>query len=55
MAYTGWPDRLHLIERGGRIAFKSKPGPFGFHPEDLAAVLKSDTHLSVDATQASSR
>ena len=42
-AYTGWPDRLYLIERGGRVAFKSRPGPFGFHPEELAAVLSSVT------------
>ena len=39
-AYTGWPDRLYLIQPGGRVAYKSKPGPFGFHPDDLAAALK---------------
>ncbi len=39
-AYTGWPDRLYLIDRDGRIAYKSKPGPFGFHPEDLEKALK---------------
>lgn len=39
-AYTGWPDRLYLIEPGGRVVYKSKPGPFGFHPEGLAAALK---------------
>jgi type I thyroxine 5'-deiodinase len=40
-AYTGWPDRLYLIEQGGRIAYKSKAGPFGFHPDDLAAALRA--------------
>ena len=40
MAYTGWPDRLYLIRPDGRVAYKSKPGPFGFHPNDLAAALK---------------
>jgi iodothyronine deiodinase-like protein len=39
-AYTGWPDRLYLIQSDGRVAYKSKPGPFGFHPDDLAAALK---------------
>jgi Iodothyronine deiodinase len=39
-AYTGWPDRLYLIAPGGRVLFKSRPGPFGFHPDDLAAALK---------------
>lgn len=38
-AYTGWPDRLYLIAPGGRVLFKSKPGPFGFHPTDLAAAI----------------
>jgi len=39
-AYTGWPDRLYLIDRDGRVAYKSRPGPFGFHPEEMAAYLK---------------
>ncbi len=38
--YTGWPDRLYLIDRDGRIAYKSAPGPFGFHPEDLEAAMR---------------
>jgi len=40
MAYTGWPDRLYLIAPGGRVLYKSKPGPFGFHPQDLEAAIK---------------
>jgi len=28
-AYTGWPDRLHVIDVDGRVAYKSRPGPFG--------------------------
>jgi Iodothyronine deiodinase len=39
-AYTGWPDRLYLIDRGGRVAFKSAPGPFGFDPTGLAHALE---------------
>ena len=39
-AYTGWPDRLYLIGSNGRVLYKSKPGPFGFHPEDLAAAMQ---------------
>ena len=38
-AYTGWPDRLYLIDAQGRVAYKSKPGPFGFHPDELRAPL----------------
>jgi len=39
-AYTGWPDRLYLIGADGKVVFKSKPGPFGFHPADLEAAIK---------------
>ena len=38
-AYTGWPDRLYVIDRDGRVAYKSKPGPFGFHPSDMEPLL----------------
>jgi hypothetical protein len=39
-AYTGWPDRIYLIDAQGRVAYKSKPGPFGFTPDELRAALK---------------
>ena len=39
-AYTGWPDRLYVIDEMGHIAYKSAAGPFGFKPEDVEAVLK---------------
>jgi hypothetical protein len=39
-AYTGWPDRLYVIDREGRVAFKSSPGPFGFHPEGVEKTLE---------------
>jgi hypothetical protein len=39
-AYTGWPDRLYLVDRDGRIAFKSQTGPWGFNPADLEAQVK---------------
>ena len=44
-AYTGWPDRLYLIDATGRIAYKSKPGPFGFKPDDLKSALSSRVQL----------
>jgi type I thyroxine 5'-deiodinase len=37
--YTGWPDRLYVIDRGGHIAYKSRPGPFGFKPEEMTVAL----------------
>ena len=39
-AYTGWPDRIYLIDTKGRVAYKSKPGPFGFKPQELRSALE---------------
>lgn len=38
-AYSGFPDRLYLIDRNGKIAFKSGRGPFGFIPAELEQAL----------------
>jgi hypothetical protein len=38
-AYTGWPDRIYLVDRNGRVAYKSRPGPFGFKADELSAAL----------------
>jgi hypothetical protein len=39
MAYSGWPDRIYVIDREGRIAYKSAPGPFGFKPAEMERVV----------------
>jgi len=39
IAYTAWPDRLYVIDRDGRIAYKARPGPFGFVPAEAEATL----------------
>lgn len=33
--YSGMPSRLYLIDRQGKIAYKSGRGPFGFKPAEL--------------------
>ncbi len=38
-AYSAWPDRLYLIDATGRVAYKSRPGPFGFNANDLRNAL----------------
>jgi Iodothyronine deiodinase len=53
-AYTGWPDRLYVVDTNGRVAFKSAPGPFGFKPEDVETTLKRllaqrDSNLAANA------
>lgn len=39
-AYTGWPDRMYVIGRDGRIQFKTAPGPFGFSTVELEQALR---------------
>jgi len=39
-AYTGWPDRLYLIGSDGKVFYKSRPGPFGFKPDQLEVAIK---------------
>ena len=40
-AYTGWPDRLYVIDKSGKIAYKSAAGPFGFAPDPMEKALKA--------------
>jgi hypothetical protein len=40
--YGGWPDRLYLIGRDGRLAFQGEEGPFGFRPEELEAAIQAE-------------
>jgi Iodothyronine deiodinase len=40
IAYTAWPDRLYVIGRDGRVAYKSRAGPYGFKPQEVEATLK---------------
>ena len=41
LAYAGWPDRLYLIGRDGRVVYKSAPGPAGFIPAQLDAAIRN--------------
>jgi hypothetical protein len=41
-AYGGWPERLYLIGRDGRVAFQGGEGPFGFRPEELEAAIEAE-------------
>jgi type I thyroxine 5'-deiodinase len=37
--YAGWPERFYIVDEGGTIVYKGKPGPFGYHPEEVEAWL----------------
>ena len=38
-AYSGFPDRLDLVDRAGRVAYKGGRGPFGYKPRELEQTL----------------
>ena len=42
LAYGGWPDRLYLIGRDGRVAFQGERGPDGFKPDQLAYAIETE-------------
>lgn len=37
--YSGFPDRLYVIDRDGRVAYKGGRGPFGYKPRELEQTL----------------
>ena len=40
--YSGYPNRLYVIDPGGRVVFKGAPGPTGLKVPDLAAWLREN-------------
>src|SRR5262249_14148201 len=38
-AYSGMPARLYVIDRDGKVAYKSGRGPFGFKPDEMEQAL----------------
>jgi len=37
--YAGWSERLYVVDESGKIVYKGKTGPFGYHPEEVEAWL----------------
>ncbi|MCP3903625.1 MAG: hypothetical protein GY715_08315 [Planctomycetes bacterium] len=44
-AYAAHPDRLYLVGRDGRIAYRGGPGPFGFEPDELEKAIRDELGL----------
>jgi thiol-disulfide isomerase/thioredoxin len=38
-AYAAWPTRIYVIDPSGSVAYKSRPGPFGFAAAELESAL----------------
>jgi len=47
--YDAWPDRLILIDRDGRVAYRSAPGPFGFDVEAFERAIAQELEPGGDA------
>ncbi len=37
--YAAWPDRIYIVDKSGRLAYKGKEGPEGFKPLDMERTL----------------
>jgi hypothetical protein len=44
--YAGMPDRLYLVTRDGKVAYKGARGPFGFHPAELTAAIRKELGIA---------
>lgn len=38
--YSAWPDRLYVVDKEGKIAYKGGPGPRGFDSKELGVFLE---------------
>jgi len=38
-AYSGMPDRLYIVDKAGRVAYKGGRGPFGYKPSEMEQSL----------------
>jgi peroxiredoxin len=39
-AYRGMPDRLYIVDKEGKIAYRGGKGPYGFKPLEMEKALK---------------
>lgn len=44
-AYAGWPDRMYVVGKDGRIAYQGGPGPAGFKPAEVETWLKANVGM----------
>ena len=38
-AFAAWPDRIYVLDRAGKVAYKGQPGPGGFKVNEIPPVL----------------
>ena len=50
--YEAWPDRLVLVDREGRVAYRSGPGPFGFDVDRFERAIEHELSSGADEARA---
>jgi len=50
--YEAWPDRLVLVDREGRVAYRSGPGPFGFDVDGFERAIERELSSGADGARA---
>ena len=38
--YAGWPERMFVVDRNGKIAYAGAQGPWGFKPDEVDKTLE---------------
>ena len=38
--YSGWPERIYIIDESGKIVYRGGLGPFQYHPGEALAWLE---------------
>jgi len=41
-AYKGWPDRLYIVGKDGRVVYQGDHGPKGFLPHAMELALSTE-------------
>jgi type I thyroxine 5'-deiodinase len=49
--YEAWPDRLVLVDRSGRVAYRSGPGPFGFDVDGFERAIERELSAGADGAR----
>jgi hypothetical protein len=50
--YGGWPDRLYVIGKDGKVAFAGAQGPGGFDPEAWEKAIVAEKARIAEAAKA---
>ncbi len=45
-AFSAWPERLFVVDRGGCVLYHGGKGPYGFDPDELGGFLASQLRAS---------